>query len=78
MTHGNHAHTRFHLADRINRETVKNLKLGWSFEMDVTEVAYNDPNWIATRYGPGGAVAPNLAAMDAALKSVVKKATQPH
>jgi len=27
MTHGNYAQTRFHRADRVNRETVKNLKM---------------------------------------------------
>jgi PQQ-dependent dehydrogenase (methanol/ethanol family) len=43
MTHGNYAQTRFHLADRINRETVKNLKLDWSFEMDVTESIQTAP-----------------------------------
>jgi alcohol dehydrogenase (cytochrome c) len=43
MTHGNDAQTRFHLADRINRETVKNLTLGWSFEMDVTEFIQTAP-----------------------------------
>jgi len=43
MTHGNYAQTRFHLADRINRETVKSLKLGWSFEMDVTESIQTAP-----------------------------------
>lgn len=43
MTHGNYAETRFHLADRINRETVKYLKLGWSFEMDVTESIQTAP-----------------------------------
>jgi len=43
MTHGNYAQTRFHLADRINRETVRSLKLGWSFEMDVTESIQTAP-----------------------------------
>ena len=43
MTHGNYAQTRFHRADRINRETVKNLKLAWSFEMDVTESIQSAP-----------------------------------
>jgi uncharacterized protein (DUF302 family) len=41
-------------------------------------VAYNDPNWIARRHGLGEALAPNLIAMAAALKSVVAKATQLH
>jgi uncharacterized protein (DUF302 family) len=39
-------------------------------------VGYNDPNWVAARHGLGEAVVPNLAAMAAALKSVVAKATQ--
>ena len=43
MTHGNYAQTRFHRAERINRETVKNLKLAWSFEMDVTESIQTAP-----------------------------------
>jgi alcohol dehydrogenase (cytochrome c) len=43
MTHGSYAQTRFHLADRINRQTVKNLKLAWSFEMDVTESIQTAP-----------------------------------
>ena len=43
MTHGNYAQTRFHRADRINRRTVKNLKLAWSFEMDVTESIQTAP-----------------------------------
>jgi alcohol dehydrogenase (cytochrome c) len=43
MTHGNYAQTRFHLADRINRKTVKNLKLDWSFEMDLTESIQTAP-----------------------------------
>ena len=43
MTHGNYAQTRFHLSDRINRETVKDLRLVWSFEMDVTESIQTAP-----------------------------------
>jgi len=43
MTHANYAQTRFHRADRINRETAKNLKLAWSFEMDVTESIQTAP-----------------------------------
>ena len=43
MTHGNYAQTRFHLADRINRKTAKDLKLSWSFEMDVTESIQTAP-----------------------------------
>jgi len=37
MTHGNYAQTRFHRADWINRETVKNLALAWSFDHDEAE-----------------------------------------
>lgn len=43
LTHGNYAQTRYHLADRVNRETVKNLKLDWTFEMDVTESIQTAP-----------------------------------
>jgi len=43
LTHANYAQTRFHPADRINRETVRNLKLAWSFEMDVTESIQTAP-----------------------------------
>jgi uncharacterized protein (DUF302 family) len=38
-------------------------------------LAYNDPGWLAERHGLGKAVAPNVAAMTAALKAVVAKAT---
>lgn len=38
-------------------------------------LAYNDPSWLASRHGLGGSVAPNVAAMAAALKAVVAKAT---
>jgi alcohol dehydrogenase (cytochrome c) len=43
LTHANYAQTRFHPADRINRRTVKNLKLAWSFQMDVTESIQTAP-----------------------------------
>ena len=43
LTHANYAQTRFHPADRINRGTVKNLKLAWSFEMDITESIQTAP-----------------------------------
>jgi PQQ-dependent dehydrogenase (methanol/ethanol family) len=43
MTHGNYAQTRFHRADRINRKSVKNLELRWTFEMDVTESIQTAP-----------------------------------
>jgi uncharacterized protein (DUF302 family) len=39
-------------------------------------LAYNDPSWLASRHGLGAAVAPNVAAMTAALKAVVAKATK--
>jgi uncharacterized protein (DUF302 family) len=39
-------------------------------------LAYNDPSWLASRHGLGAAVAPNVAAMAAALKAVVAKATK--
>ena len=39
-------------------------------------LAYNEPSWLASRHGLGGSVAPNVAAMAAALKAVVAKATK--
>src|ERR1700730_18942955 len=39
-------------------------------------LAYNDPSWLAKRHGLGETVAPNVAAMAAALKAVVAKATK--
>src|ERR1700688_1369757 len=33
-------------------------------------LAYNDPSWLASRHGLGGSIAPNVAAMAAALKAV--------
>jgi uncharacterized protein (DUF302 family) len=41
-------------------------------------LAYNDPSWFAGRHGLGTTVAPNVAAMTAALKAVVAKATGSH
>jgi uncharacterized protein (DUF302 family) len=38
-------------------------------------LAYNDPGWLASRHGLGGSIAP-VAAMAAALKAVVAKATK--
>src|SRR5579864_5882541 len=32
VTHGNYAQTRYHAADRINTQTVKELKLAWTFQ----------------------------------------------
>src|SRR5580692_5579437 len=37
LTHGNYAQTRYHPADRINTQTVKDLKLAWTFQVDLTE-----------------------------------------
>ena len=38
-------------------------------------IAYNDPSWLARRHDLGESVAHNVAAMAAALKSAVAKAT---
>src|SRR5262249_18639157 len=43
LTHGNYAQTRFHPANRINRATVKHLRLAWSFAMDITESIQTAP-----------------------------------
>jgi alcohol dehydrogenase (cytochrome c) len=40
LTHGNYAQTRYHPADRINTHTVKDLKLAWTFQVDVGSGAY--------------------------------------
>jgi uncharacterized protein (DUF302 family) len=37
-------------------------------------LAYNDPSWLAERHGLGKTVAPNVAAMTAALQAVAAKA----
>lgn len=37
LTHGNYQQTRFHLANQITRDNVKNLKLSWSFSTGVKE-----------------------------------------
>jgi uncharacterized protein (DUF302 family) len=39
-------------------------------------LAYNNPSWIAERYGLGENVVTNVAAMTATLKAVVSKATE--
>ena len=39
-------------------------------------LAYDDPSWLAGRHGLGASVAPNVAAMAAALKAVAAKATE--
>ena len=43
VTHGNYAQTRYHPADRINTHTVKNLKLAWTFQVDLTESIQGAP-----------------------------------
>jgi alcohol dehydrogenase (cytochrome c) len=43
VTHGNYAQTRYHSADRINTRTVKDLKLAWSFQVDLTESIQGAP-----------------------------------
>jgi alcohol dehydrogenase (cytochrome c) len=56
LTHGNYAQTRYHLADRINRDTVKNLKLAWTFQVDLTEsiqgapIVYDGVMYLTTSY----------------------------
>jgi glucose dehydrogenase len=37
LTHGNYAQARYHPADRINTQTIKDLELAWTFQVDVTE-----------------------------------------
>lgn len=43
VTHGNYAQTRYHPADRINTHTVKDLKLVWTFQVDLTESIQGAP-----------------------------------
>jgi alcohol dehydrogenase (cytochrome c) len=43
VTHGNYAQTRYHPADRINTQTVKGLKLAWTFQVDLTESIQGAP-----------------------------------
>jgi alcohol dehydrogenase (cytochrome c) len=43
VTHGNYAQTRYHPADRINTQTVKDLKLAWTFRVDLTESIQGAP-----------------------------------
>jgi alcohol dehydrogenase (cytochrome c) len=56
LTHGNYEQTRYHLADRINRDTVKNLKLAWTFQVDLTEsiqgapIVYDGVMYLTTSY----------------------------
>ena len=57
VTHGNYAQTRYHLADRINTtHTVKDLKLAWTFQVDLTEsiqgapIVYDGAMYLTTSY----------------------------
>src|SRR5580704_14916103 len=56
LTHGNYAQTRYHLADRINTHTVKDLKLDWTFQVDLTEsiqgapIVYDGAMYLTTSY----------------------------
>src|SRR5277367_3529849 len=56
VTHGNYAQTRYHPADRINTHTVKDLKLAWTFQVDLTEsiqgapIVYDGVMYLTTSY----------------------------
>ena len=56
VTHGDYAQTRFYLADRINTQTVKDLKLAWTFRVDLTEsiqgapIVYDGVMYLTTSY----------------------------
>ena len=56
ITHGNYAQTRYQPADRINTHTVKNLKLAWTFQVDLTEsiqgapIVYDGVMYLTTSY----------------------------
>src|SRR3984957_3987457 len=56
VTHGNYAQTRYHAADRINTHTVKDLKLAWIFQVDLTEsiqgapIVYDGVMYLTTSY----------------------------
>jgi uncharacterized protein (DUF302 family) len=41
-------------------------------------LSYNDPSWLAARHGLGASVAPQVAAMTAAIHAVVTSATAAH
>jgi uncharacterized protein (DUF302 family) len=47
----------------------------WRDERDTVWLTYNDPRWIAKRYGLGAAAVAQADAMAAALAAVVKQAT---
>jgi PQQ-dependent dehydrogenase (methanol/ethanol family) len=56
VTHGNYAQTRYHPAARINTHTVKDLKLAWTFQVDLTEsiqgapIVYDGVMYLTTSY----------------------------
>src|ERR1700677_4315956 len=56
VTHGNYAQTRYHPADRINTHTVQDLKLAWTFQVDLTEsvqaapIVYDGVMYLTTSY----------------------------
>ena len=56
VTHANYAQTRYHPADRINTRTVKDLKLAWTFQLDLTEsiqgapIVYDGIMYLTTSY----------------------------
>src|ERR1700685_1078119 len=56
VTHANYAQTRYHPADRINTQTVKDLKLAWTFQVDLTEsiqgapIVYDGVMYLTTSY----------------------------
>ena len=60
VTHGNYAQTRYHPADRINTQTVKDLKLAWTFRVDLTEsiqgapIIYDGVMYLTTSYNQIG------------------------
>jgi len=56
VTHGNYGQTRYHLADRINTHTIRDLKLAWTFQVDLTEsiqgapIVYDGVMYLTTSY----------------------------
>ena len=56
ITHGNYAQTRYHPANRIDTHTVKDLKLAWTFQVDLTEsiqgapIVYDGVMYLTTSY----------------------------
>ena len=43
LTNGNYAQTRFHPANQITRDNVKNLRVAWIFQTDVKESLETSP-----------------------------------